>query len=350
MTDQATLVTPGAPAGHESALPPAGRTRSRTRLRSLLERREAAIFVVAVVLFLYFALSTSAFATYDNLVTLSQFLAPIAVIGAAEAMLLTAGEVDLSAGTSFIFFPFVVYFLWQNSGVPITLAIILALVVAAMFGAINGVLTSLLGLPSFVTTLGTLFALVGVMLITSGDIQETFTLSGTGGNILGVSPWSEILWAVGLVAVMYVMLHRSRYGLHIIAAGGNQLGASEAGVLVNRVKIRTFVLCSVFSAFIGIVDAIRITTLDPGNDGTTEMFYAVAAAVIGGTALTGGRGTIIGAGLGALVLAILYDGLNIKGVNASYFEFALGLAILAAMVVNVQLRRATLRRWRKRRT
>jgi simple sugar transport system permease protein len=102
----------------------------------------------------------------------------------------------------------------------------------------------------------------------------------------------------------------------------------------------------VLAAFAGIIDAVRITTLDPGNDGTTEMFYAIAAAVIGGTALTGGRGTVIGAGIGAIVLGILYDGLNIQGVSAFYFQLVLGIAILVAMAANVQLRRAAMRRWK----
>lgn len=339
-----TDLTPASPA----PLPPqpAGGARGGWSIRSLVERREAAIFVVAVGLFIYFTVATSAFISYANFVTLSQFLAPIAVIGAGEALLLTAAEVDLSAGTAFVFFPFVTYFLWANAGVPIALAIVIALACAAVFGAINGLVTVMLDLPSFVTTLGTLFALDGIMLLTSNGIQSTITLNGIGGDILGNYSWSEILWALFLVAATFVLLHRSRFGIHVVASGGNLLGAAEAGVPVRRVKVWTFVLCSVLSAFAGIIDAVRITTLDPGNDGTVEMFYAIAAAVIGGTALTGGRGTVIGAGIGAIVLGILYDGLNIQGVSAFYFQLVLGIAILVAMAANVQLRRAAMRRWR----
>ncbi len=347
MARRAGLVASPAPVSTEPPSPEvAGGAGSGGGLRLLVERREAAIFVVAVALFLYFTFATSAFISYANFVTLTQFLAPIAVIGAGEALLLTAAEVDLSAGTSFIFFPFVAYFLWANAGLPIGLAIVISLIAAACFGAINGLLTVMLDLPSFVTTLGTLFALDGIMLLTSNGVQDTFSLSGTGGSILGNYSWSEVLWALFLVAGMFVLFHRTRFGLHIVATGGNQLGAAEAGVAVRRVKVWTFVLCSVVSAFAGIIDAVRITTLDPGNDGTLEMFYAVAAAVIGGTALTGGRGTVIGAGIGAIVLGVLYDGLNIQGVSAFYFELVLGVAILLAMAANVQLRRVAMRRWR----
>ncbi len=345
MAEQATAVqaTSGAP----SAAPPAHWTTVAHELRRLIERREIAIFLVAIALFLYFWTSTTAFATYDNFVTLTQFLAPIAVIGAGEAVLLTVGEVDLSAGTAFVFFPFVVYFLWANAGLPLVAAILVSLVTAACFGAINGLLTTLLDLPSFVTTLGTLFALDGVMLITSNGVQETMALSGTGGSVLGNYGWSEILWALGFTAAVYVLLHHTRFGSHATATGGNLVGAAEAGLPVRRVKIWCFMLVSFVSAFAGIIDAIRITTLDPGNDGTTEMFYAIAAAVIGGTSLMGGRGTIIGAAVGAIVLGILYDGLYIKGVSAYYFQLVLGVAILGAMAANVQLRRAAMRRWRR---
>jgi simple sugar transport system permease protein len=341
-----SATTAAVPPSARPAPPMAGRASAGQQLRRLLERREIAIFLVAIGLFLYFSTSTSAFASYDNFVTLSQFLAPIAAIGAAEAVILTAGEVDLSSGTAFIFFPFVVYYLWANAGVPLALAIIISLVCAAGFGLINGLLTTLLDLPSFVTTLGTLFALDGVMLITSNGVQDTLSFTGTGGSILGSYSWSEILWALACVAGIYYWLHQSRFGSHVVASGGNLVGAAEAGVPVRRVKIWCFVMIAVVSAFIGIIDAARITTLDPGNDGTQEMFYAIAAAVIGGTALTGGRGTIIGSAVGAVVLGILYDGLSIKGVSAYYFQLVLGVAILGAMVANVQLRRAAVRRWR----
>lgn len=352
MAEPATLVTRGASEEVEPVPSSTGQAPPSLRrgsiARRLIERREAAILFVAVALFLYFYLSTAGtvFISYDNLVTLSQFLAPIGVIGAGEAILLTAGEVDLSAGTAFIFFPFVMYYLWVNEGMPLAAAIIVSLVCAALFGMINGLLTTMLGLPSFVTTLGTLFALDGVMTWTSNGTQYDITVHGAAGSVLGLYSWSEILWALGLVAIFFVLLHRSKFGVHVVASGGNVLGAAEAGVMTRRVKVWAFVLCSTAAGLIGIIDGIRISLLDPGNDGTTEMFYAVAAAVIGGTALTGGRGTVVGAAFGAIVLGVLYDGLYIKGVNAYVFSLILGIAILAAMVANVQLRQAATRRWR----
>jgi simple sugar transport system permease protein len=325
--------------------PPATAGPGGQRLRQLIERREAAIFLVAVLLFIYFALKSSAFISYANFVTMTQFLAPIAVIGCGEVLLLTCGEVDLSLGTVFIAFPFMTYFLWANHGFSIGLATAVGIIGAAIFGLVNGLITTMFSVPSFVTTLGTLFALDGAMLLLSNGTQETMTLTGTGGNILGNWSWAEILWATAAVLLLYVVLHRTRLGNHITAAGGNLLGAAEAGVPTKRVKIWCFMLAAALAALIGVIDSVRITTLDPGNDGTLIMFYGISAAVIGGTSLSGGRGTVIGGALGAIVLAFLYDGLSITGVSAYTFQLVLGIAILVAMIANVQLHRAAMSRF-----
>lgn len=348
MSIQASLEAPELPDG-ASPTPPFTAGLGARRWRQLIERREAAIFLVALLLSIYFALANSNFLSYANFVTLTQFLAPIAVIAGGEVLLLTCGEVDLSLGTVFIAFPFITYFLWANDGIPIGLAIAIAVLGAAVFGLINGVVTTFFNVPSFVTTLGSLFALDGIMLLSSNGIQETLTLSGTGGNILGGYSWSEILWALAALLVMYVVLHRTRLGLHIVATGGNVLGAAEAGIPVRRVKIWCFMIAAALAALIGIIDAARITTLDPGNDGTLEMFYAISGAVIGGTVLTGGRGTVIGGLIGSIVLAVLYDGLNIVGVSAYTFELILGIAILGSMILNVQLHRGAMSRLARRR-
>jgi len=116
-------------------------------------------------------------------------------------------------------------------------------------------------------------------------------------------------------------------------------GAAEAGVKVNRIKIGNFMLVSTLGAFTGILEAFHVNSIEPTAGGSGIMFAAVAAAVIGGTALAGGSGTIIGAFLGAVVLGVLRDGFNLIGVNADRFDFILGTAILVAMILNVYLQR-----------
>jgi simple sugar transport system permease protein len=135
------------------------------------------------------------------------------------------------------------------------------------------------------------------------------------------------------------VLTRTRWGLYTIATGGNQLGASEAGINVARIKYGNFMITSVLGAFTGLIVSFQLNTVDPSAGGFTAMFYAVTAAVIGGTAMLGGSGTILGAFLGAIVLALLLDGFNLMGINANVINIIFGAAVLIAMIANVSLAR-----------
>ena len=302
----------------------------------LLRRREASIIVVAIILVVYFQASNQNFLTQDNIRTISQFAAATAIISAGEVMLLICGEIDLSAGMVFAFAPFIMFFSYQ-AGLPIWVAIIFGLLASAAVGLFNGLVTVLLKVPSFITTLGTLFLLEGITLTISNGFPALTPNVGAFNQVFGNSPYSEIIWAIAIVIVMQIVLSFTKWGLHTVATGGNLLGASETGVNVNRVKIGNFMLCSVFGGFAGILEGFRITSIDPLAGGTPIMFAAVAGAVIGGTSLMGGLGTIVGAFLGVLVLSILNDGFTLLGVSAFTFDIILGAAILIAMILNVRL-------------
>ena len=302
----------------------------------LLRRREASIIVVAIILVVYFQVSNQNFLTQNNIRTVSQFAAATAIISAGEVMLLICGEIDLSAGMVFAFAPFIMFFSYQ-AGLPIWVAIIFGLLASAAVGLFNGLVTVLLKVPSFITTLGTLFLLEGITLTISNGFPALTPNVGAFNQVFGNSPYSEIIWAIAIVIVMQIVLSFTKWGLHTVATGGNLLGASETGVNVNRVKIGNFMLCSVFGGFAGILEGFRITSIDPLAGGTPIMFAAVAGAVIGGTSLMGGLGTIVGAFLGVLVLSILNDGFTLLGVSAFTFDIILGAAILIAMILNVRL-------------
>jgi simple sugar transport system permease protein len=151
---------------------------------------------------------------------------------------------------------------------------------------------------------------------------------------------------VVIAFVMHTLLRHTRWGLHTQAAGANPLGASEAGIHVNRLRLGNFILAAVLAGFTGILEGFRITSIDPQAGGNQIMFLAVAAAVIGGTPLTGGSGTIVGGLLGATVLGILNDGFTLIGINAFTFNIILGAAILAAMIFNIHIGRIRRRRSR----
>ncbi|HSU06752.1 MAG TPA: ABC transporter permease [Acetobacteraceae bacterium] len=310
----------------------------RVRLLDLfLHWQEASIFVVALILIGYFESANRDFLLSNaSLQNLSQYIAPVAIIACGEIMLMIMGEIDLSAGMVFALAPFVMYFVAQ-AGIPAPLAVILGIAAAGVVGLINGVVTVLLSIPSFVTTLGTLFLVNGFTLTISAGTPASPPGSPLLAQVMGRWGYSEILWAIAVVAVMHVVLRDTRWGLHTTAAGANPTGASEAGIHVNRLKIGNFVLTGALSGLTGILEAFRISSIDPQAGGNQIMFLAVAAGVIGGTSLAGGSGTIIGGLIGAGVLGILSDGFTLIGVNAFTFNIILGIAILAAMIFNVHM-------------
>jgi simple sugar transport system permease protein len=305
-------------------------------------QREATILIVAIALLLYFGLSNaSSFVSNANATNLlSANAAPIAIIAIGEVMLLICGEIDLSVGFIFTFAPFVMFFLNTYYGVPALLSIILSLVFGLLVGFVNGFITVALRVPSFITTLGTGFILLGMALTLSHAEPKTIPPATVSiGKYLGTDAWAWFIWAVVLVAIFHVVLIRTRWGLYTISTGGNQLGAREAGIHVGRIKYGNFMINGVLGALVGLQSAFYNNTIDPLAGGYQPMFYAVTAAVIGGTAMLGGSGTILGAFLGAIALATLIDGFNVQGINANGVQIVFGAAILIAMIANVQLAR-----------
>ena len=309
-----------------------------------LRFREASILLVTVGLAVYFTTAAPAFATEGNLITISHYVAPVAILATGQVLLLISGEIDLSVGHIYALAPFLMHYAITFYGVPVLPAIALALAAGALVGLVNGLVTVLLHVPSFVTTLGMLFLLNGITLITSHAYPVPIPEESRGvASWLGQAPWAEMIWALAIVVVFQVILSRTRWGLHTVATGGNQHGAREAGVKVHRIKIGNFMITSMLGALTGILEAFRINSIEPLAGGSGIMFAAVASAVIGGTALAGGSGTIVGALLGATVLGILRDGFNLIGINADRFDLILGGAILGAMVLNVYLSRLRVR-------
>jgi simple sugar transport system permease protein len=316
-------------------------------VRPFLAQRELTPILLTIGLFLYFAAKAgSSFTGSLSLSSAAGYAGPIGAIAVGQVLLLVLGEIDLSAGQVFLFSPWVEYWL-HTGGVPIVPSILLALLVCCVVGAINGLITVRLNVPSFVTTLATNFILFGVVLIESGEAQASpiplSSSSGFAGQFMGAWQWSELLWLVGITIVGAVLLKRTRFGIRVIAAGGNLVGAAEAGVPVRRVKVWCFVLCSFLAGVMGIVDAVKYGSLDPGNPGVDFILYAVGACVIGGTALTGGRGTIVGAFIGAILIGILEDGLNVIGVSTDEFYVYVGVVIIFAMALNAQFDRLVAR-------
>jgi len=331
-----------------------------------LTLREGSIIVVTILAAIYFTVKVPAFPKPGNLDTLLPYFAPFAILAVGEVMLMVAGEIDLSIGSVYLFTPYMFYE-FNQAGLGLVLCLILSLLCAGVVGVLNGVFTEYFGVSSFITTLGMLLAVGGLTLIISHaqpvampgaevtshtvnvtkvvngqsiTLQEHVNSVGTFANIFGAGKYSELIWALIIVAAVQVLLSLTRWGMYTVSVGGNKLAAAEAGINVRFVVIRNFILCSSLAGLVGIFEAMRSTSVTPDTAGASEtMFRAVSAAVIGGTLLAGGEGTAVGALFGALFLGILRYGLTLEGVNVDYLDFILGIAILVAMVINVYVGR-----------
>ena len=308
-------------------------------LVGLVRVREASVFLVLVGLVIYFQAVNPAFLSEQNILSLAQFAVPYVVISAALCMLLICGEIDLSVGQSFAFAPIIMYLAYEQLYLYLPLAVIVGLLAVALVGLVNGLITVYLGVSSLITTLGMFFLLAGLNVTLTGGFPATTPETNYVTQALGEYAWSGTIWAIIFVAVLQVVLSRTRWGLHTYATGGNPLGAREAGVSIARIKIGNFMLCAVLGGFVGIIEAFRISSIDPLAGGPDIVLLCIAAAVIGGTALLGGVGTATGAFLGALVLTVLRNGFTLQGISAYTFNIILGVAILIAMILNVYVAR-----------
>ena len=306
----------------------------------LLRQREASVLIIAVVLFIYFAVTTTNFVSHGSFVNIAQYMAPYVIIGIGLVLLMVCLEIDLSVGFVWMLSPYVMHF-FIDSGIPTFLAIVLAvLLLAVVVGGINGIATTVFGVPSLITTLATGFIVFGYALTVSAAQQINLPQESLGlGRWFGAEAWSEIIWASILVLIFHVILTRTRWGLYTISVGGNLLGAREAGIRVNRIKIGNFMICSGLGALAGIIEAFKNNIIDPSAGQLAVVLVALAGAVIGGTSLAGGSGTMIGLWLGVLVLGILQDGFNLRGISSNKFQIILGAAILLAMIANTYLAR-----------
>jgi simple sugar transport system permease protein len=306
----------------------------------LLRQREASVLIIAVVLFIYFAATTAHFVSHGSFVIIAQYMAPYTIIGIGLVLLMVCLEIDLSVGFVWMLSPFVMRF-FVDSGVPTFLAIVITvLILGVVIGGINGVVTTVFGVPSLITTLATGFIIFGYALTISSAQQVNVPPVSLGlGHWFGFEAWSEIIWASVLVLIFHVILTWTRWGLYTVSVGGNLLGAKEAGIKVNQIKIGNFMMCSGLGALAGIIEAFKNNIIDPSAGQLAVLLVALAGAVIGGTSLAGGSGTMIGLWLGMLVLGILQDGFNLRGISSNKYQIILGAAILLAMIANTYLAR-----------
>ena len=327
--------------------------RPRYTVRDFLSMREGAVVMVIVITIAVFTSLNSGFFTVDNAKVLADFVVGNVVIAAAQVMLMIVGEIDLSVGQVYALAPYLMYMVYEYTstryGLGFEVGIPVAILAAALVGFINGVVTVRLRVPSLITTLGMDYFLGGfIIYISNGEYQimprqEPYTTLFGGGVIGGIE--LTYVWSAVALVLLAIMLARMRHGIWSIATGSNLFGSREVGVGTHRTKIMNFILASVIAGLWGIFIANRGYTFgaqgvaDPTLGGDTLTLESIAAAVIGGTSLLGGSGTIIGALGGSLLIAVLQDGLILVGASAYIYQTLLGAAIIFSMTLNILARK-----------
>lgn len=329
--------------GAAAELPLAGRSpldRSAAAFRRLSGGRLSGLIAAIAVTFIVFDTQNSLFLSSTNLLELVRSMTTLAILAFGETFVLVSGEIDLSLGAIYGLGAMVFGELWIH-GMSFWLAFLIGIGCGGLVGMINAFLVTVVGVNSFVTTLGTLNLAQGATYLISGSasISPTSNLSGFttfqnmgAGNLVGSVP-VQVAWLVGTALVTWLLLHRSLFGFRLSAIGGNPAAARAAHLPIRRYKFWAFAIAGACAALGGFIDFSLVGATDP-TSGSNLTFPVFAAVIIGGASLSGGRGSIVGTLIGALLLESLTNGLSLIGVGTFAQLLFVGGIIIAAVAVD----------------
>jgi ribose/xylose/arabinose/galactoside ABC-type transport system permease subunit len=307
------------------------------------------VIAIAIVIIVFTVIAKpNTFFTFTNALGVMRSMSTIAIVALGLTLVIVVGEIDLSFGYMYGLASILIGVAWIVWGWPIWAAIILAFVAAAGVGAVNAALVTLLRIPSFIVTLGTGQLLFGTTLL----VSNTATLNPSYPPVGKVVPQAEIdwffglsnqalpfgipmqaRWMAGVAIVVGFLLSRSLFGFRLKAIGGNPAAAELARLPITKYKFAAFMLCSMLATLAAMLDFAFIGSVQP-NAGVGLTFPVFAAVIIGGASLAGGRGTAIGTLSGALLLALIANGLALLSAGSYLSNFVSGAVTIAAVVLD----------------
>jgi ribose/xylose/arabinose/galactoside ABC-type transport system permease subunit len=311
-----------------------------TAIQRIFGLRDVGVLVAAVLIAAFFSVLNPVFLTPYNLFNILRQTAELGIIAMAMTMLIVSGEFDLSVGATYAVAGVVTGLLATRLGLDIWLAAGAGMAAALLLGWLNGLLIATTRINSFIATLSTMMVFRGIAMVLSQGQPISFELSffmdlfgrAELGGLLPV----PVLWFAAWGVFCYVLLHRTTFGVKVFATGDNREAAELAGIKTMRVKQVAFLLTALASGLAALISLSFLKTVTP-TQGTGLELEAIAAAVIGGTAMSGGVGSIVGTFLGTFIMAEVRTGLVIMGTDAYVQEAFVGLVIALAVIVNVKL-------------
>jgi ribose/xylose/arabinose/galactoside ABC-type transport system permease subunit len=271
-----------------------------------------------------------------NIAVTLQAIPTVGFISLGVGLLMIAGEFDLSVGSVYTFTSIVAAMLLDNYGVPAWVGLVAAVALGVAIGLLNGLITLRFAMPSFIVTLGAMLFWSGMTLLVHGATSVGFEpdaiFQAVFGGSIGIVPMN-FLWFVVLAVIFHLLLRHRRLGSHLFAVGGNQAAALAIGIRPGRVKLIAFALAGGMAALSGMFSATRVNSISPVGGQGLEL-QAIAACVIGGLALTGGRGSVLGIFLGAALIYTIQDVLLLLRAPGFYLNIFVGALIVGAVILN----------------
>ena len=343
--------------------PGSDRLRQLSLTQRVLARPAAGALIITVFVWIVFAVlslarGNAAFLGLAGTLNYLDVAAQIGVIATSVALLMIAGEFDLSIGSMVGFAGIVMAILATIANLPLWLSILIGMTITTLLGVINGMIVVRTGLPSFIVTLATLFIIRGASSVLTSSVSPityipldptmvrndplgalfgfSLTIANPDGSTSSVQV-SIFIWLLIAIVGIYV-LGRTRFGNWIAGSGGSSAAARNLGVPVARVKITLFAMTALSASILAAIQTTRFTSADVLR-GTGYELDAITTAVIGGSLLTGGYGSVAGTALGALALGMARQGIVFADINADWYKIAIGTLLLVAVVLNNWIRR-----------
>jgi AI-2 transport system permease protein len=309
--------------------------------KKLLFRWEVALIVILILEIVIFGSLNHRFLRVPVLLGSINDYISICIIALFGTIVMITGGIDISGGAIIGLTSMVLGLLWQDAGLNIWAAVGLCLFTGVLCGALNGFLVSYVGVQAMVVTLGGLFLYSGLAVVLSTmSVSSAYEgISGfpeefiriAGGKVFGIIPNPFIIFLV-LAIIAYILLHKSRYGRYVFLVGVNPNAAAFSGINYRFVSMFTYVLSGLAASIAGVVltSYLGSCRADLGNEMTMPI---VTAVVLGGTAITGGKGSIVGTALAAIVIGLLRFGLQMTGVSTQYLDIPVGLMLIIAVAI-----------------
>ena len=298
------------------------------------------ILLILLVMCIILTIATDNFATAKNIINVFRQISFYCMIGIGSMMVIVIQGIDMSPGSVIGVTGVVVAMMGTGTKGNPVLWFLLAILVGGIFGVVNGFLVAYCGMPAFIVTLGTQIVGRGIaLLMTEGHpiLGLNENLLFLGGGTIGPIPMPVILMAIICVISWYILRY-TRFGRHVYAIGGNEQAAKTSGINVRRTKMFVYIYAGILAAIAGMSLTGRVASGQPGMGAGYELF-SIAGAVIGGAALSGGAGTVLGVLAGSLVIGVLNNGMDLMGISSYWQQIAQGTIIILAVLFDTLRKR-----------